>query len=97
MAYVDNSPAELTLRDQLARDRTMLANERTLLSYLRTAFCFFAGGGTLLKLFPEDQPLRILGACLLFAGLLLLLAGSIRFAIVHRRMKSIMAEPPKRN
>ena len=33
----------------------MLANERTLLSYWRTGLGLIAGGGTLLKLFPEDR------------------------------------------
>ena len=57
-AYASFNPNELTIRDLLALDRTVLANERTFLSYVRTAVVFGGSGITILKLFP-DQPILI--------------------------------------
>ena len=45
--YVDLDPDDLSLRDQLAADRTVLANERTLLAHVRTALGLLGGGGAL--------------------------------------------------
>jgi putative membrane protein len=53
--------SKMILRDYLAADRTKMANERTLLAYLRTALVIFATAVTLIKLFPEDNALLIVG------------------------------------
>jgi putative membrane protein len=87
--YADMDPEQMILRDHLARDRTVLANERTLLAYVRTAIALFAGGGTLLELFPEVRHLRILGGILLVLGLLTLVVGVWRFVAVARRLRWI--------
>ena len=91
--YSDADPSDLTLRDHLARDRTILANERTLLSYLRTAFGLAAGGGTLLKLFPDDLALRGLGIGLLVIAILVACVGAGRFIVVNQRMRRILQPP----
>ncbi len=91
--YAETLPEHLTLRDHLARDRTVLANERTLLSYLRTAFALFAAGGTLLKLFPQDQALVVLGIVLSVLGLATTVLGIGRFATTRRNLRRILLAP----
>lgn len=83
----------MILRDQLARDRTVLANERTLLAYIRTAIALFAGGGTVVALFPRSLLLQILGAVLLLLGVVVLGVGTWRFAVVASRLRRIASSP----
>ena len=45
---------ELTLRDVLAIDRTIVANERTLLGYVRTTLAMLGAGAALLHFFDEE-------------------------------------------
>ncbi len=87
--YSERNPSEMTLRDHLARDRTVLANERTLLAYIRTAIALFAASGTLLHFFPESQPLKALGIVLLVLGVAVVGIGLWRFAAVARRMRRL--------
>ena len=47
---------ELTLRDVLAIDRTIVANERTLLGYLRTTLAMLGAGAALLHFFDDQAP-----------------------------------------
>ena len=91
--YATAKPEELTLRDHLARDRTVLANERTLLSYVRTAFGFAAAGGTLLKLFPSEMEMVCLGGGLLAAALVIAIYGVLRFRSVSRGLREMLAPP----
>ncbi|MCP4447687.1 MAG: DUF202 domain-containing protein [Myxococcales bacterium] len=51
---------ELTLRDVLAIDRTIVANERTLLGYTRTTLAMLGGGAALLHFF-DDRSYVIVG------------------------------------
>lgn len=89
MPYSKIEPEKMILRDHLARDRTELANERTLLSYIRTAVAFLAAGGTLLKFFPGDRFLQLLGAFLLLIGTLCLAIGIWRFVTVAGHMRKL--------
>jgi putative membrane protein len=66
-AYGDLDPAELTLRDQLAIDRTVLAYERTALGHLRTAAAALLAGITLIKL-VDDATLVGVGVTLMIGG-----------------------------
>ncbi|NOX98010.1 MAG: DUF202 domain-containing protein [Nitrospirae bacterium] len=86
MPYSKFDQSEMILRDYLAQDRTRLANERTFLAYLRTAITFSAAGGTLIKIFPDEGYLRILGAILLVLGFCLGLLGGWRFAAVTKKL-----------
>jgi putative membrane protein len=87
--YRDVNPEQMILRDHLAHDRTVLANERTLLAYVRTAIAILAGGGTLLKVFPEIRYLHILGGVLLVLGGLVLVLGMWRFVTVACRLRRV--------
>jgi putative membrane protein len=80
--YKDNS--SLILRDYLALDRTRLANERTMLAYARTAIMLFVSGVTLLKLFPGDSLMVILGAILLPLSLVASFLGIVRYVLIRR-------------
>lgn len=97
MVYSETPPESLTLRDHLARDRTILANERTLLSYFRTGFGFLAGGVTLVKFFPNDPLLVLLGLVLVISGGVVSVLGVVRFAIISARMRSILRQPKKKH
>ncbi len=47
---------DLTLRDVLAIDRTIVANERTLLGYIRTCLAMLGAGAALLHFFDDAPP-----------------------------------------
>jgi putative membrane protein len=63
----------LKMVDILALDRTRLANERTLLAYARSAFALLVAGISLIKVFPQDVTIAILGST--FIGLSPFLLG----------------------
>lgn len=86
MPYARFDPDQMILRDHLAYDRTVLANERTLLSYLRTSFALFAAGGTLIKVFSDEQGLVDFGIILLAVGLVVVVVGIIRFFQMKKRI-----------
>jgi putative membrane protein len=83
-AYTDN---DLTLRDALAFDRTILANERTLLSYLRSAMALLAVGVTLIKFFPQDKILNLSGIVMFILGVIVVILGLFRFFKVRKSLK----------
>ena len=87
-----STPDALTLRDQLAADRTVLANERTLLAHVRTALGLLGGGGALL--YVGDAPwLLATGLALIAAAPLSLGAGVWRYVRVRRRLRPLLAMP----
>jgi putative membrane protein len=74
---------ELTLRDVLAVDRTLVANERTLLGYIRTTLALLAGGASLLHFF-EGSLTTVSGIALLASSVPVFVLG-VRHYIVRRR------------
>ena len=86
MPYSKVNPEDMILRDHLAYDRTVLANERTLLSYLRTSIALLAAGGTLVKVFPDEQGMLKLGFVLLAVGAMAAVIGVTRFIQVKKRI-----------
>ncbi len=79
---------DLTLRDQLALDRTVLANERTLLAYLRTALALVAGGVTLLH-FVDTGWAILVGWTAIPLAVVVTAAGVARYVRVRRRLRQI--------
>ena len=77
---------DLTLRDRLALDRTVLANERTLLAYVRTALALLAGGLTLLHLIETDWA-TVIGWAALPLSAVVLAVGVARFQTVRQRLR----------
>ncbi|WP_420456287.1 YidH family protein [Rubrivirga sp.] len=86
--YATVSEADLTLRDRLALDRTVLANERTLLAYVRTALALLAGGVTLLHLVDEPWAV-VLGGVALPLSVVVGAYGAWRFGAVRRRLRAV--------
>lgn len=68
-----------TVRDDLARLRTVMANERTLLAYVRTAMMFIGSGATLWKLLGNDAVTISVSVLLLVLGGAMLVLGFARF------------------
>lgn len=81
------SDAPLPLTDRLAIDRTLLANERTLLAYIRTAIMLAVSGVTLIKLFPGERVVQLLGWCLLPLALVFAAIGVWRFTRIARDLR----------
>ena len=77
---------DLTLRDRLALDRTVLANERTLLAYVRTALALLAGGLTLLH-FVDTAWASVVGGAALPLSVVVLAVGAARFRRVRQRLR----------
>ena len=88
--YTEVPEDDLTLRDQLALDRTVLANERTLLAYVRTALALLAGGLALLQ-FVDTVWAITLGTVALPLAVVVLGVGSVRFTRVRRRLRKVGA------
>ncbi len=87
-AYATVPEADLTLRDRLALDRTVLANERTLLAYARTALALLAGGVTLLHLVDETWA-TTLGIAALPLSVFVGAYGAWRFVRTRRRLRAV--------
>jgi len=79
---------DLTLRDELALDRTVLANERTLLGYVRTALGLLVVGLTFLH-FLEKAVYHLAGFAFMAAAIILLIAGTFRFRRMQRQLRQI--------
>ena len=86
--YATVPEADLTLRDQLPLDRTVLANERTLLAYVRTALALMAGGLTLLH-FVDTAWAAVLGGASLPLSGVVSVYGGWRFIRTRRRLRAI--------
>ena len=80
---------DLTLRDRLAVDRTVLANERTMLGYVRTAMAFLAMGASFLHFLPGIYP-KIAGSVFMAVSLPLLVVGAVRYLQVRRDLDNVL-------
>ena len=79
--YTRFKPEELTLRDELALDRTLLANERTLLAYLRSGVALVLAGVTFIH-FAEEEWFKMFGILCLPAGIIFMIFGGVRYRIM---------------
>jgi len=77
----------LQRRDQLAVERTHMANERTLMAYVRTAFLLFAGGISLIKLYPGILIMQILGIALLPMSIGIAVVSIFRYYKIKQRIQ----------
>jgi putative membrane protein len=74
--------------DTLALVRTRMANDRTGLAYIRTSLSLMASGGGLIKLF--EAPVAIIsGWLLVFAGVIVGIAGFRAYVRAHRIYKAL--------
>lgn len=81
--------SQLTLRDELALERTNLANERTWLAYLRTGMALVVAGFSLINFFRE-QIFVWIGAFFVPFGLAMVALGWVRFRIKDRRIHAAL-------
>ncbi|HNR94659.1 MAG TPA: DUF202 domain-containing protein [Kiritimatiellia bacterium] len=84
-AYQRFTSENLTLRDELAIDRTLLANERTLLAYLRSGVALILAGVTLFH-FSTARWFQIVGLTCVPAGVIVMLIGTLRFCRMNERI-----------
>lgn len=77
---------ELVLREYLAIERTRLANETTLLAYIRTGLYFLVAGSTLGQV-VDTAFWKIAGLPLIMIGLLIVLAGIVRYIKIKRLIR----------
>lgn len=89
MRYEDFESKDFSLRDLLARDRTILANERTVLSYVRTTIMLLVSSVSLLKLFPNNTTAQIAGMTLIPIAILAAIIGTRRFFIFARALERL--------
>jgi putative membrane protein len=87
--YSSFSNDDLTLRDRLAVDRTVLANERTMLGYVRTAMAFLALGVSFLH-FLQGIYAQIAGSVFMAVSLPLLAVGAVRYLQVRRDLDNVL-------
>jgi putative membrane protein len=87
--YARFESGDLTLRDELAVDRTLLANERTLLAYLRTAMALLIAGATMIHFATEGWFIAVGLACLP-AGLGCGTVGLVRFFRIQQSIESAL-------
>jgi len=76
---------ELTLRDYLALERTIMSNERTLLAYLRTGIALLIAGIAGTHILPQKSWL-IISLSAVVAGLIVVGLGVQRFLVVRSRL-----------
>lgn len=81
--YVKFDRGDLSLRDELAVDRTMLANERTLLAYLRSAVALLIAGVSIIH-FSQSSWFWAVGIACLPIGIITGLVGVLRYRRMSR-------------
>ena len=94
-AYNKSSQDELTLRDHLAADRTILAIERTLLAYIRTALALLVVGASMIHFF--NSPLiEIFGWIFVAGGMVSVIVGLVRYKKMKERIQQSRTRPSRR-
>lgn len=91
--YARFADDELTLRDLLAVDRTVVANERTLLGFIRTSLALLLTGASLIK-FSDSQALNLAGWVVGASAIPLSLAGAWHFIRRRAGLRPLMSKVP---
>lgn len=90
--YLRLDSDSLTLRDELALDRTLLANERTLMAYLRSGVALMIAGGTIMH-FASRGWFWAIGLACLPIGVLAALIGARRYRAMNRKIERVRRQP----
>ena len=88
--YTRFAADDLTLRDLLAIERTVVSNERTLLGYVRTTLALLVTGASMLK-FLESTWYHVVGLVLIAVGGALFVLGLLHFVRRRRALAPCMA------
>lgn len=91
--YARFAEDDLTLRDLLAVDRTVVANERTLLGFIRTALALMLTGASLIK-FSDSSSLHVAGWGVGTLAVPLLAIGVGHFVRRRAGLKPLMSRVP---
>lgn len=83
--YARFSSSDLTLRDELAIDRTLLANERTLLAYARSGVTLMLAGVTFVH-FAHQEWFRVIGYLSVPLGIVIIGFGVLRYRHVKAKI-----------
>jgi putative membrane protein len=84
----------LTLRDELAIDRTLLANERTLLAWLRSGVALILAGVTFIH-FAQGAWLGAIGCLCVPVGVIIMILGFSRYKSMDRQIANVREEMAK--
>jgi putative membrane protein len=85
---------DLLLREEYAKERTLLSLDRTLLSYIRTSLTATVVGITFYKLF-DDSVFQLAGTILIIVAILLTVFGIIRTIQINKKISEYPL-PPRR-
>jgi putative membrane protein len=91
--YARFADDDLTLRDLLAVDRTVVANERTLLGFIRTSLALLLTGASLIK-FSDSEILNTAGWAVGGISIPLFLSGAIHFRRRRAGLLPLMNKVP---
>jgi putative membrane protein len=91
--YARFADDDLSLRDLLAVDRTVVANERTLLGYIRTSLALMVTGASMVQFF-DSELLHIAGWAIGGLAVPLLFAGLWHFGRRRSGLKPLMSKVP---
>jgi len=80
------------LKDELAKERTVLANERTFLAYVRTTIMLLASGITLIKILRVNDILRYFGWLLIPVSAVVAAIGILRYSRRKKQLKKLEPE-----
>lgn len=95
-AYIKHDADNMNIRDFMAFDRTRLANERTLLAWFRTSIAIFITGGTLFKLYNDQQVYMVIGIGLVVTAIVVAITGIISFRKFKKRLLKIYSDEENR-
>ncbi len=88
LKYMNVDAEELSLRDHLAIDRTLLANERSFLAYVRTSVTLFIAAISLIKFFDATW-IQISGQLMLAATAIIFFRGLLKYKAAQRVMEHL--------
>jgi len=75
----------LMLREEYARERTLLSLDRTLLSYMRTSMTTIVVGATFFKFF-DGVVMQSLGMIIIIVAIILTVIGIVRSIQIHKKI-----------
>lgn len=89
MGYEDLIEGQVTLRDQLAIDRTDMANSRTFLAYIRTVVLIMLTGFTVIKLQGTTTSTRLFLILCLGMSISGLVYGIMKYHYYKKQMHHV--------
>ncbi len=89
--YNEVHKEDMTLRDYLAVDRTVMANESSFLSYIRTALTMIVAAVTFLKFFNSTS-VHVLGWIFIVGAVLMVVHGATRYEAMENILHNLTGD-----